>query len=99
MAENAPVDEHDLGRIEQIQSTKYTLKALDQLPQHVRKQDIERALYKGRSETGGLDTEIIIKESARVMLTTNVNISDRLINGQLGTVINIAVVCQNATPQ
>ena len=48
-------------------------------------------LSKGRSETGGLETEIIIKESARAMLTTNVDISDRLINGQLGTVIKIAV--------
>ena len=48
-------------------------------------------MSKGRSETGGLDTKILIKENARVMLTTNVDISDRLINGQLGTVINVSV--------
>ncbi len=48
-------------------------------------------LSKGRSETGGLDTKILIKENARVMLTTNVDISDRLINGQLGTVIKVSV--------
>ena len=44
-------------------------------------------LSKGRSETGGLDTKILIKENARVMLTTNADISDRVINGQFGTVI------------
>jgi CRISPR/Cas system-associated endonuclease Cas1 len=47
-------------------------------------------LSKGRSETGGLDTKILIKENARVMLTTNVDISDRLINRQLGTVIKVS---------
>lgn len=31
------------------------------------------------------------KESARVMLTNNVDISDRLINGQLGTISKISV--------
>ena len=52
-------------------------------------------LSKGRSETGGLDTEIVIKEQARVMLTTNVDISDRLINGQLGTVVKVC--CDNVS--
>ena len=90
-AENAPVDQYNSNRLEQIKSPQYILKALDQFPPHVRKQDVERVLSKGRSECGGLDTEVVIKESARVMLTTNVDISDRLINGQLGTVIKIVL--------
>ena len=90
-AENAPVGEYNIDRLQQIQSPQYILEALDQFPPHVRKQDIERVLSKGRSETGGLDTKILIKENARVMLTTNVDISDRLINGQLGTVIKVSV--------
>jgi hypothetical protein len=88
---NAPVDEYNIDRLQQIQSPQYALEALDQFPPHVRKQDIDRVLSKGRSETGGLDTKILIKENARVMLTTNVDISDRLINGQLGTVIKVSV--------
>jgi ATP-dependent exoDNAse (exonuclease V) alpha subunit len=91
LAENAPVDEYNIDRLQQIQSPQYVLKALDKFPPHVRKQFIERVLSKGRSETGGLDTKILIKENARVMLTTNVGISDRLINGQLGTVIKVSV--------
>ena len=90
-AENAPVDEYNVDHLEQLPSPQYVLEALDQFPPHVRKQDIEKVLSKGRSETGGLDTKILIKENARVMLTTNVDISDRLINGQLGTVIKVCV--------
>jgi len=41
-----------------------------------------------QSETGGLANEIQIKIGARVMLVTNIDIEDRLINGQLGNVIN-----------
>ena len=40
---------------------------------------------------GGLDYEFQIKETARVMLTSNINIADRLINGQIGTVVKIHI--------
>jgi hypothetical protein len=53
-AENVPVDEYNSNRLEQIQSRQYILKALDQFPPHVRKQDIERMLSKGRRKLEGL---------------------------------------------
>ena len=90
-AENTPVNEHNKQHLQQITSPLFILKAIDQFPQNVTRQDIERVLSKGRSETGGLDSEIHIKENARVMLTTNIDITDRLINGQMGTVVQIAV--------
>ena len=64
---------------------------MDQYPKNVSKHEIEKVLSKGRSYTGGLDLEVSIKEGARVMLTNNVDIPDRLINGQLGTVARILV--------
>ena len=90
-AENAPVDEHNHNKLKTIQAPLFTLKAKDQFPKNVNKQDIDRVLARRRSERGGLDSEIQIKEGARVMLTTNVNIQDRLINGQMGTVVKIQV--------
>ena len=48
-------------------------------------------LARGRFETGGLDYELHLKEMARVMLTANIDISDRLINGQIDTVVKIDV--------
>ena len=59
------------------------------------KQDIDRVLARGRSETCGLDSEIRIKEGARVMLATNTNIQDRLTNGQMGTLIKIDISSNN----
>ena len=75
-AENAPVNEHNKNKFEELSGSLFILKAKDQYPTNVRKQDIDRVLARGRSETGGLDYEILIKGGARVMLTTNINISD-----------------------
>ena len=90
-AENAPVDQHNNAHLDQLKTPLYRLKAVDQYPQNVTKQDIDRVLARGRSETGGLDSEILIKVNARVMITTNIDIADRLINGQMGTVAKIAI--------
>ena len=87
--ENTPVNEYNQRKLESIQAPLIILKAKDQYPKNVSKQDIARVLARGRSETGGLDFEIQVKEGARVMLTTNINIQDRLINGQMGTVEKI----------
>lgn len=83
-AENAPVDQHNNKHLEHLTTPLHRLKATDQCPQNVVKQDIDRVLARGRSETGGLDSEILVKENCRLMLTTNVDINDRLIIGQMG---------------
>ncbi|XP_057316777.1 uncharacterized protein LOC130657796 [Hydractinia symbiolongicarpus] len=56
---------------------------------NVAKGIIEKALNRNQSETGGLATELKIKVGARVMLTVNIDIADRLINGQIGTVKHV----------
>ena len=94
-AENAPVNEHNEAKLETIQKQLYILKAKDLYPKNVKKQDIDKVLARGRSETCGLDGEIHIKEGARVMLTRNINLQDRLINGQMGTVVKIDVNSNN----
>ena len=90
-AENNPVDNHNKTKIEELSGILFILKAKDQYPTNVSKQDIDRVLARGRSETRGLDYQILLKEGARVMLTTNICISDRFINGQIGTVFKIDV--------
>ncbi|XP_028408815.1 LOW QUALITY PROTEIN: ATP-dependent DNA helicase PIF1-like [Dendronephthya gigantea] len=90
-AENSPVDDHNKAKLEQLTGPLFVLKAKDQFPPNVKKQIINRVLARKRSETGGLNYEIHIKKGARVMLTTNINISDRLINGQIGSVFKVDV--------
>ena len=90
-AENNPVNEHNLKILQELPKPLFVLRSVDQYPIEVTKQDIDKFLTKGHSETGGLDFEILMKEGARVMLTTNIDITDRLINGQMGTAIKIHV--------
>lgn len=90
-AENNPVNQYNNMRLQEINKRLFYLRATDQYPANVSEQEIDNLLGKQRSETGGLDFEIRVKETARVMLTTNIDIADRLINGQLGTIIRINV--------
>ena len=50
---------------------------------------IEKVLNRNQSETGGLARNLEVKVNARVMLTVNIDIADRLINGQIGKVKHI----------
>ena len=94
-AENKPVDQHNEKKLQRIPAQLFYLQATDQYPPNTSQQNIDKVLARPRSETGGLDANIYIKESARVMLTTNIDITDRLINGQLGTVVRIEVSQSN----
>ena len=51
-----------------IPKAMFTLKATDQYRNNVNKQDIDRVLARRRSESGGLDYELHLKEMARVMI-------------------------------
>ena len=70
-AENIPVDQPNNAKLAVIPKLMFT------------NQDIDRVLAWGRSETGGLDYELHLKETAGVMLTADIDISNRLINGQI----------------
>ncbi|XP_068742581.1 uncharacterized protein [Montipora capricornis] len=101
-AENNPVNRHYEMKLHQIHvpAQLFNLKATDQYPPIVSQQDINRILarVRPRSETGGVDANICIKESVRVMLTNNIDIADTLINGQIGTVVKIEVNQNNKRP-
>ena len=58
-AENAPVHEHNKKKLDELSGSLFILKAKDQYPTNVTKQDIDKVLARGRSETGGLDYEIL----------------------------------------
>ena len=97
-AENNPVLKYNNRRLEEINKCLFYLRAADQYPPNVSEQEVSNILARPRSETGGLDFEIKIKEMVRIMLTNNIDIADRLINGQLGTVMRINVDCNTQKP-
>ena len=67
----------------------------DNLPQHVAQDKIDKLFKKNQSQTGGLAGNLHIKLNARVILTVNIDLQDRLVNGQLGTVKYIVLSSQN----
>ena len=75
--------------LNQIDNTLISLTAIDQIPKGVPKHVYDRILELNQGRTGDLAFQLDIKISARVMLTSNVDISDRLINGQIGTIVYV----------
>ena len=65
------------------------IQAIDDIPKNVSARTIEDFQNRNQSETGGLAGLLKIKVDARVMITVNINIQDRLTNGQLGTIKHI----------
>lgn len=61
----------------------------DYLPKNVAKSQIKQALNRNQSETVRLASMLELTINARIMLTGNVDVEDRLVNVQLGTVKHI----------
>ena len=59
------------------------------LPKTVSSNVIKNVLSKSQSQTGGLASILNLKVSARVMITNNIDVSDKLSNGQIGTMKHI----------
>ena len=68
----------------------YVVPAIDILPKNIPQQKVNEVLNRKQSETGGLPQSLQIKLNARVMLTVNIDLQDRLVNGQLGTIKHIS---------
>ena len=90
-AENAPIKRHNDNQLKHIPEQLIIIPAKDEVPKNSKTSDIREAQNRKQSETGGLASLLELKANVRVMLTTNINIEDRLINGQMGTVKHIEI--------
>ena len=77
--------------MKQIPRQLITIPAKDEVPKNSKISDIREAQNRKQSETGGLKSSLEIKVNVRVKLTTNINIIDQLINGQMGTMKHIEI--------
>ena len=66
-----------------------TIPAKDEVLKNSKMLEIREAQNQKQSETGGLTSLLELKVNFRVMLATNINIEDRLINKQMETVKHI----------
>ena len=86
--EYASAKRHNLEMLYSVEGNIFTIPATakDQFPKSIPCQKIIEVLNCSQSETGSLAGVLDIKLNARVMLTVNIDLQDRLVNGQLGTV-------------
>ena len=90
---NADVDEHNEHMLNQLPptSTQYEIKAKDAMTGQTKHIDMSTL----STETGGLHGMLKIACGARVMLTTNADVSDRLVNGARGEIVHIVTNSNN----
>ena len=63
---------------------------IDKVPQRTPTTLIENLHTKSQNSSSGLEYCLHLKKNARLMLRVNIDPTDRLVNGQLGYVYNIA---------
>ena len=73
-------------KLQNLEGTAFTINAVDDIPQNVPPRVIEDAQNRKHTETGGLPLKITLKIGEKVILTKNIDIADKLINGQIGII-------------
>ena len=87
-AENIPVNAHNRTFLENLPGQLHQIESIDDIPCNCTypQEVIAAAQNRKQTDTGGLAKVLELKVGARIMLTVNIDIEDRLINGQVGQV-------------
>ena len=93
-AENAQVLIHNDTMLNQLAGSPTEIEAINIVPSNCgfTESDIIAAQNRKPSDTGGLVKCLTLKLKAKVMLTVNVDVQDRLINGQIGVVKHLEII-------
>ncbi|XP_066910931.1 uncharacterized protein [Clytia hemisphaerica] len=86
-AENKPVDAYNIEKLNELPTEKHLIFAQDEVPKHLTNQDVRFIETAKARETGGLARVLELKVGARILICKNIDITDRLVNGQVGTVM------------
>ena len=86
--ENKPVKRHNETQLNNLDSQLVCIEAIDEFPKDINVSDSQIDAIKLRkiSETGNLESQLNLKVGLQVMITSNIDINDRLFNGLVGRV-------------
>ena len=88
--ENNPKDSYDRSNLDSLWEVGIETYDIDKVPQRTPTTLIENLHTKSQNSSCGLEYCLHLKKNARLMLRVNIDPTDRLVNGQLGYVYNIA---------
>ena len=85
--ENKPAKEHNETQLNNLNSQLIFIDAIDEIPKDIvlPQSQIDANKQRKMSETGNLESQLKLKIGAQVMLTSNLDIHDRLVNSLVGT--------------
>ena len=86
-AEKKPAKEHNETQLNTLDTQLILIDATDEIPKDIvlSQSLIDAIKQRKMSETRNLESQLKLKIGAQVMLTSNLNIDDRLVNGLVGT--------------
>jgi len=85
-AENKSKDEVNHQKLSELPFPEIVLYASDIVPKGITQQKLDQINKRFQSQCAGLAKCLTLKENAKVMLTSNIDICDRLTNGQIGII-------------
>ena len=85
-AENQPVLDHNMNMLRLIEKPAFEINAIDKIPPNISNSALHNLYARSQMNTGGLAHKLTLKCDAKVMLTSNLDLSDKLCNGQIGIV-------------
>ena len=90
-SENKPAKEHNETQLNALDTQLILIDAIGEIPKDIvlSQSQIDAIKQRKMSETGNLESQLKLKIGAQVMLTSNLDIDDRLVNGLVGTVKQI----------
>ena len=94
LAKNFPLSTHNNSVFNQLAWSSLEIEAIKIVPYNCQftESDIIAAQNRRLSDTGGLAKCCKLKLEAKVMLTVNLDVQDRLINKQIGVVKHLEVI-------
>ena len=97
LEKNNPTLLHNKEMLMSLSGVLHKIEAIDAIPRDCKypKSMILLAQNRKQTDTDGLSKCLELKRGAKVMITVNIDIQDRLINGQVGKVSDFEVVDNN----
>ena len=91
-AESSPKDDYNASKIGQLNDLEIKIESIDVFPDSLSMHLQTSLSSRSFSKTASLSSLLKLKKGVRVMVTSNIDLADRLINGQFGVVFDFAYI-------